>query len=311
MTKSPGTNHRSKYLGEIRTNVRTQLPQSEVKVSSSDIPKLPLDPQKFNKLIGYPKHPSTLVPSPILDYQLEYIKAIMNDLRVILNKSRKIGATETALRAICQQCYSEYIGHNVLIVAGNRQPEANVMLERFKDLFVDGWTDLNDRHWAYRDLIMNERSDRVDLYSGVTVRTIPANHRALRGQANVKCVFFTEAAHIDSLNDEKVWGAVKPMVANDDTAAVVVESTPAGIRGFFHDEFHNDQNGYKKMEYDYTWGLRGGLFTNQFIDQEKKDPRPWYFPQEYGAQFLAGGKAAITIPDQARLDGELVDLDTL
>lgn len=311
MTKgSPATNHRNKYVGDIRTSLRNQLANIDIKISS-EIPKLPKDPQAFNKLIGYPKHPSTLKPSPILDYQMKYVNSIINDLRVILNKSRKIGATETALRAICQQCYSDYIGHNVIIVAGNRQQEANVMLERFKDLFIDGWTDLNNKKWSYGDLIMKEKSDRMDLYSGVTVRTIPANSRALRGQANVRCVFFTEAAHIDSLDDSKIWGAVKPIVANDDNAAVIVESTPNGMRGFFADEFHNLDNGYTKLEFDYKYGLKGGLFTNKFIEQEMKDPRPWYFDQEYRAKFVSGGKSALSIPEQAILQGELVDLDTL
>jgi hypothetical protein len=193
-----------------------------------NIPPVPSDPVKFNELIGLPLHPATLIPSPLLDYQLAYINLIHNHHRIIFNKSRKIGATETALRAICQQCYGDYIGHNVIIVAGNRQDEANIFLERFEDLFIKGWKIGPNKTLKERDLIMDISSDRIDLYSGVTIRTIPANPRALRAQANVKCVFFSEAAHINSLNDEKIWGAVKPIIANDDSADIIVESTPNG-----------------------------------------------------------------------------------
>lgn len=275
-----------------------------------EIPVLPTTSYEFNRLIGFPLHPETLRPSPILDYQLEYIKAVHEHHRVIFNKSRKIGATETALRAICEQCYGNYIGHNVIIVAGNRQDEANVFLERFEDLFIRGWTDKDGKFWGERDLIMNIKSDRIDLYSGVTIRTIPANPRALRAQANVRCVFFSEAAHINSLNDEKIWGAVKPIIANDRYADVIVESTPNGIRGFFHDEFMNPNNGYYKLRKDYTVAL-DRLISREFIEQEKKDPRPWYFPQEYETAFVTGGRSAITIPDQAISTEALVDLDRL
>jgi hypothetical protein len=275
-----------------------------------DIPPLPQDTIKFNELIGLPLHSATLTPSPLLDYQLAYINLIHTHHRLIFNKSRKIGATETALRAICQQCYGDYIGHNVIIVAGNRQDEANIFLERFEDLFIKGWKIGPNKTLKERDLIMNISSDRIDLYSGVTIRTIPANPRALRAQANVKCVFFSEAAHINSLNDEKIWGAVKPIIANDDSADIIVESTPNGIRNFFYDEFHNMENGYFKLQYDYTWAL-GKLISQEFIDREKRDPRPWYFAQEYQCKFLTGGKSAITIPDQAISSDTLIDLDEL
>jgi len=283
--------------------------RKDVKQANIVIPKLPInDIQEFNKAIGYPKHPATLIRSPILDYQIEYMNMIFKNHRVILNKSRKIGATETALRAICLNCYNGvYNGHNVIIVAGNRQDEANVILERFNDLFVDGWRPDKKTHITYEELVKSHKADRLILHSGVDIRTIPANPRALRAQANVKCVFFTEAAHINSLNDSKVWAAVRPIIANDDMADIIVESTPAGHRGFFYDEYHKPNNGFEKKTFDYTYAL-DKLITSEFIERERRSLPKWLFSQEYEAKFVAGGTTAVDISKLMRTDRPMLDL---
>jgi hypothetical protein len=280
-----------------------------IKRAKKDIPRLPLDNiQAFNKCIGLPLHPFTLQPGEMFDYQIEYIQAIFKYHKVILNKSTKIGATEAALRGICQNCYGPYMGHNVIFVAGNRQEEANIILERFDELFVDGWTDLDGKKWSYGDLVMNKKNNRMQLYSNVDIRTIPADARALRAQANVKCIFFTEPAHINSLDDSKIFMAAKSRLMNDDTADLILESSPNGLRGFFSDEFHNEKSVFHKLTMDYKRSL-GKLITQKQVDEAKRDPRPYYFRQEFEANFLGSGNAAID-PDKIRYtQKKLIDLD--
>jgi len=124
----------------------------------------PVDFVAFNRLIGNPIHPNTEQPTDIFDYQLEYFNAVHLKHKVILNKSRKIGATETALRIIAYNCFDHYdkdgnkikgryVGHHIMIVAGNKQSVANKFIKRFRNIFRDGFTDLYDNHWEREDLM--------------------------------------------------------------------------------------------------------------------------------------------------------------
>jgi hypothetical protein len=251
---------------------------------------------KFNNMIGLPLHPETLKPSPILDYQLTYNKIWVNHHKVILNKSRKIGATETALRTICQQCFSTYVGHNVMIVAGNRQRQANKFLEKFNELFYGH----NDKGWKwgkgdndivkYTDLVDSYRANHMRLTNGVQIETYPASPLAVRGPENVKCVFVSEAAHVNRIEDGELYTALRPLAANDPNVDFILESTPNGKRGFFYDQFKDKNNGFEKLEFNYEWALHK-LLTPKFIEEERRNPKI-DFEQEYNCKFTSTLSAA-------------------
>ncbi len=287
-------------------------------IRKSEIPRLPLDDFRlFNRMIGNPVHPGTLERCELLDHQIDYHSKWNKYHRVLFNKSRKIGATDGGLRNICENCYGPYIGHNVMIVAGNRQSQANTFLERFDALFHDGWTDLDGVKWKYGDLIMEKRSNKMKLYSDVSVETFPAEPTALRGPENVKCVFMSEAAHINRVNDTKIYTALHPIAANDDTMDFILESTPNGKRGFFYnlcsDSWNREEKGIKQeynyMEYDYHCAL-GKLFSQDFIDSERNNPEI-DFEQEYGCKFTTSGSAAFKEDDVRFKEGAIDRFDDL
>ena len=233
-------------------------------------------------MVGNPIHPGTGQPTDIFDYQEEYETAWNLHHKLILNKSRKIGATETALRIIAFNCFNgRYVGHRVMIVAGNKQQVANRFLERFLAIFGNGFTDLDGKSWKYDDLVIENTSSSATLCNGIVINAYPANE-ATRGEENVICVFISEAAFTGLLDDSKVYNAVHPNVANIDDADFIMESTPNGKRGFFWELFTND-NEYFKLEQPYTVSL-GKLLSNKFIEAEKKNPKI-DFDQEYGCKF--------------------------
>jgi len=264
-------------------------------ISRKDIPNLPVnDFVKFNEIIGLPKHPATLIPSKLLPHQLEIRNAIRKYHRTLVNKSRKIGSTELHLRVIAEGCYNQYMNHNGIIIFGNRQNEANRKLEEFENLFHTTWTDLDGKKWRYGDLVMSKKSNKMELYSGVTIETYPAEPTALRGPANVKFVLFSEAAHINRLSDAKVYTAAHPLVANDDTADFMMESTPNGKRGFFYNLF-TSENEYVKLQYSHEVAV-GNLFTTDFIDSERNNPEI-DFEQEYCCKFTTSSGSVFTDAD--------------
>jgi len=122
------------------------IPQ-QVAQGKTEIPVFPSAFGKFNEMIGLPLHPETLQPIGIPQYQQDYFDTIQKYHKIILNKSRKIGATETALRTILYNILTgPYANHGIMIVAGNKQTIANKFIKRMNDILKlkhDGFTDVN------------------------------------------------------------------------------------------------------------------------------------------------------------------------
>ena len=245
-----------------------------------NVPKY--DFKAFNSCVGNPIHPETGEPTEIFDYQLEYEYNWNKYHKLLLNKSRKIGATETALRIIAFNCLNgKYANHRVMIVAGNNQDVANRFMERFVAIFQNGFTDLDGRFWRQDDIIVESTKSKIKLFNNIVIQAYPSNE-ATRGEENVICVFLSESAFINLLDDSKVYNAVHPNVANIGHADFIMESTPNGKRGFFWELF-TTKNEYKKMEQPYTVSM-GKLLDEATIEAEMVNPKI-DFQQEYCCKF--------------------------
>jgi hypothetical protein len=255
-------------------------PDFEVATELPNVPKK--DFRAFNTCVGNPVHPATGIPTEIFDYQLEYEYNWNKYHKLLLNKSRKIGATETALRIIAYNCLNgTYANHRVMIVAGNNQDVANRFMERFVAIFANGFTDLDGVFWSQDDIIIESTKSVVRLLNNIVIQAYPSNE-ATRGEENVICVFLSESAFINLIDDSKVYNAVHPNVANIGHADFIMESTPNGKRGFFYDLF-TTENEYKKMEQPYTVSM-GKLLDVATIEAEMKNPKI-DFQQEYCCKF--------------------------
>lgn len=269
--------------------------------------KLPVGFIEFNRVVGNPKHPNTGIRTDIFDFQLEYYEAVKDYHQVILNKSRKIGATETALRIIAYNCFDhykrkkllkgKYIGHTVMIVAGNKQEIANTFIQRFKDIFRDGFTDEIGNHYEYKDIIVNDKASMIEFFNGTIIKAFPAGD-SVRGEANVVCVFMSETAFVNKIDDSVVYDALKPNIANIEDADFILESTPKGRRGFYYrlsrKAMDDPQNtSFHYLEQSYKRGL-GKILFQKFIDQERKDLPKDKFAQEYECAFVTSGNSAFS-----------------
>lgn len=245
---------------------------------------MPNDFQSFNGVIGYAIHPETGKATPVYDYQLEYFNAWQEFHKLLMVKSRKIGATETALRIILYNCFdhwdergkfypSRYKGHHVMLVAGNKQSIANKLIRRMKKAIRNGFTDLAGKKWMYADIVKQEASNKLELWNGTTIEAYPASEAA-RGEENVICVFFTEPASINRKDDSVVYDAIEPNIANIEDADFIMEGTLKGRRGIFFnlmEAAEKEENEYKLLIHDYTRSL-GKLLSPAYIERKKKDP---------------------------------------
>ena len=268
----------------------TTITQELIGLTTDKSPNVPEGFKEFNHMVGPPMHPATGEPSDVFDYQEEYEEAWNKHHKLILNKSRKIGATETALRIIAFNCFNgKYNGHRVMIVAGNKQEVANRFIERFIAIFGKGFTDGDGKWWAIEDIIIDRKSSRIQMWNGIIIQAYPANE-SVRGEENVICVFMSECAFINLLDDSKVYNALHPNVANIGHADFIMESTPNGKRGFFWELFTDEGNEYHKLEQPYTRAM-GQLLDEETVLAEKNNSKI-DFEQEYNCAFTTSLSAA-------------------
>ncbi|WP_162858671.1 terminase large subunit domain-containing protein [Candidatus Nitrosotenuis aquarius] len=275
--------------GMTSMNLQKRISMLEARIKkSSSTPSVPADFVQFNEMIGPPIHPKTKQPTKIFDYQSKLDRIINQYHRVMLNKSRKIGATETGLRSIAKNCFDRYAGGDIMIVAGNRQRQADRLLDRFDKLFWNGFVDLNGNEWKYSDLIIKKTSSTLEFFNGTTIHTFPAAPEALRGSENVVCVFLDEAAHFKLVDDRVIYDALEPNIANTEGDFICI-STPNGRRGFFYDLWI-EENEYYKLAQPYTVSY-GLLLSESYINSKKNDLRI-DFEQEFNCQFTTSQNAA-------------------
>lgn len=286
---------------------------------------LPDDFIKFNRMIGNPTHPNTGTPTDIFDYQVAYFNSVMKKHKVILNKSRKIGATETALRIIAYNCFDhynkrkrkskgKYVGHHIMIVAGNKQSVANGFIKRFKKIFESGFMDLRDNFWSQEEIMDTTANNKIELFNGTTIEAYPASE-AVRGEANVICVFMSESAFIKLLDDSVVYKAVRPNISNIENADFILESTPNGRRGFFYDIWERANQDPPTTDFfplfqDYTVAL-GKILFDKDIEKLKKEYTKDFFEQEYMGKFTTSGNQAFRDDEVIYRKGDIDYFDDL
>jgi len=216
---------------------------------STKLPTFSADFQKFNKMIGYPTNRMSNKAQKLAPFQIQYHNAIQKFHRVIVNKSRKIGATETAIRSIAYNVFDRYAGHDIMIVAGNELRIAIEILIRFNELFLDklslGYSfkepGKDGNKWRYNEIVRKctfGNSPLIEFSNDTRVFAYATNksgkRQSFRGPDDVICIFLSEAAHIGLKNDQPVMDALEPNLANRDDGDIILESTPNGRRGFFY-----------------------------------------------------------------------------
>src|SRR3989338_6190711 len=110
----------------------------------------PTDFVDFRRMIGNPYSKVLDKVQDMAPFQEDYHNAIQEFHWVIPLKSRKIGATDTAITSFALNCFDRYTGHDVMIVAGNELRIAKEILLRFYEFFTDKHHD--DGFYAFRQI---------------------------------------------------------------------------------------------------------------------------------------------------------------
>lgn len=208
-------------------------------ISQEEVYQIPSIFKEFNELIGLPKHPATMQPMPLMPYQENLHKIIIETKRhkFHINKARQIGFTEIILRIMAFESFGRYAGGKIKIIAGTREAMAKKEMHRFQLLFKNIW-----------DQVVESSTDKLlILKNGTEIEALPSNSEAIRGDTQIKAIFLDEAAHYNLIDDSVVMDAIGPIVDTNKSDLFMI-STPNGKRGFFYEIDIND-NDYLKMKY--------------------------------------------------------------
>lgn len=257
-------NNVERILADLRRKKLCQIAKSKTNIFD-----FTTDITYFKKMIGNPLSKITNMQQNLAPFQVDYHESIQSFHRVMMLKSRKLGATETAITSIALNCFNRYSGHDVLFVAGNELKISREVLYRFYEFFQD--KDHSDGRYAFKHLkpeyvkplktgeidweYAMDKADKitedhlikkarfaneplVEFHDGTrcvawaVVRQETA--QSFRGADDLICVFFTEAAHTGLKRDQSVMNALLPNLAQRDNADFILESTGNGRRGIFY-----------------------------------------------------------------------------
>lgn len=142
-------------------------------------------------------------------------------------------------------------------------------------------------------LIARDTDDEIELTNGVSLLTLPATSRSLRGYA-VAVAILTEAAwFVDSegspLAAKEVWDSVAPAVAQFPQGKLLVLSTPRWATGWFADRCREAASA-AYADTGHWWAptsVMNPTISETFLEAERaKDPA--MYAREYEARFVAG-----------------------
>ncbi len=256
-------------------------------------------------------------------YQIKYADVINQYHRVIVNKTKKGGFTDAFLRHVAQQVFYRYSGHEVMLVAGNKEPIARDVMNRLFMLFENGITDDMGLHWTRDQLIINFTKSPLVMkfWNGTTIIGSTASKSgkssSFRGYSDVIAWFITEAAFTGVNDDYPILNGLTSLTANREDGDMILESTPNGRTGFFYDLSMDASNNLKKknsvgenkfyyMEIDYLDAVKYGVISKEFIELEKLNPRI-DFKQEYCCAFTTSSNAAFAPLDSANFQEEAIE----
>jgi hypothetical protein len=228
----------------------------------------------FNHIIGLPINAEDK-PTPIFDYEMLVVNAILEHRHVWIKKAAGLGITELILRYLAWACLSTNKLENklIFIVSGTREKFANELKERMEKLFIQNFPNLK-LDSKYTELLLNKTYFKVFPTEAI---------KDLRGHADVAYIFIDEADHFDTSGWTELPAAIKRYDQKSNCKFIFVSTPniPGGLfdsieRGImFKDWFH-------KLFLGYEWGV-GKMYTPEFIEKEKGSAD---FEREYNLKYL-------------------------
>jgi len=149
--------------------------------------------------------------------------------------------------------------------------------------------------------IESESALSLGLASGSRIVALPGVEGTVRGFSGVRLLVIDEAARVD----DALYRSVRPMLAVSG-GRLIAMSTPWGQRGWFHQEWTQGGDPWKRIKVTASECPR---ISPEFLAQEQASLGDWWFRQEYGCDFVDNASQFFTTDEvEAALSAEIEPL---
>ena len=185
-----------------------------------------------------------LVPFKLYECQIEKVKVIHENRRVILMEGRQQGKTTTSAAYILW--YTLFQEAKTVAILANKATAAREVLSRYQTMYE------NLPQWLQQGVTTWNKGD-IELENGSKVFTAATTASGIRGKS-VNMLYVDEAAIIPNTVAEQFFASVYPTISAGQTTKILLTSTPLGYNHFwkFWNEAEKGVNGFEPMFIPYT-----------------------------------------------------------
>lgn len=229
----------------------------------------------FNHIIGLPISANNVLPSPIWQWQYDYIiKHLETKKYNWILKATGIGLSKIVLRWILYKSVvnDKWSNGIVPIFTGVNYDLARRLIDRAASML-------------YRFFPNRKQTERTIIVNNVEITAFPGGHMdTARSLTNTRMFFLDEFDFFEEHKNIESGRKIAERQIAKSNPDILIASTPNRPGGPMQ-QIHNEEPSlYNKIFLPYTIGI-GTIYTAEQIVQNMKSPS---FPQEYDLKYMGG-----------------------
>ena len=223
-----------------------------------------------------------LIPFKLYECQVEKVKVIHENRKVILMEGRQQGKTTTSAAYILW--YTLFQDNKTVAILANKATAAREVLSRYQLMYehLPQWLQQGVTTWNKGD---------IELENGSKVFTAATSASGIRGKS-VNMLYVDETAIIPNNVAEDFFTSVYPTISAGTTTKILLSSTPLGYNHFwkFWNDAENKRNDFVPLFIPY-WKIPGR--DEKWAEEQRRTLGELKFNQEVLCTFLGSSLTLI------------------
>ena len=223
-----------------------------------------------------------LIPFKLYECQVEKVKIIHENRKVILMEGRQQGKTTTSAAYILW--YTIFQESKTVAILANKATAAREVLHRYQLMYE------NLPHWLQQGVITWNKGD-IELENKSLVFTAATTASGIRGKS-VNMLYVDETAIIPNTVADDFFTSVYPTISAGETTKILLSSTPLGYNHFwkFWNDAENKRNDFVPLFIPY-WRIPGR--DEKWAEAQKRQLGELKYNQEVLCKFLGSSLTLI------------------
>ena len=205
------------------------------------------------------------------EYQIAFLRECCINKRVVGVWCRQSGKSTSVAAYSLYKCLTTPNCSIIIIAPGQRQ--SSELYGRMRKMLSNS---------IFNKLIINSTQTETNFPNGSRIKALPCGPDGMNIKGFTGDIVILEEA--EGIKDSIVNEVVTPMIAATDGQMIKI-GTGKGKNHFWESAYGRGTN-YKLFCYDYTFPVKSGQITQEFIDEQRKNLTQMEFETEYEAKFI-------------------------